>query len=309
MLHQEDLVNARQRVNPYIHQTPLLSSSFINQLTGASLFFKCENFQKTGSFKGRGATNALLKLSPDVKAVATHSSGNHGQALAWAAKRQNKKAYIVMPENAPKVKVDAVRNYGGEVIFCEANLEARETTLTEVQRKTGATFIHPYDFWDIIEGQSTAAQEIYDELSPDILCPPVGGGGLLAGSALATHYFSPSTEVIACEPQMADDAYRSFKSGERLKSHTPKTIADGLLTTLGEKNFGIIKAHVSDIITCSEEGIKAAMKLIWERMKIIVEPSGAVPLACIIEHPGYFTGKKVAIIISGGNVDLARLPF
>ena len=309
MLQKEDLVKARIRLTPFTHKTPLLQSETLNKITGAKLWFKCENFQKTGSFKARGATNALLKLSSDVKAVATHSSGNHGQALAWAAKQQGKTAYIVMPENAPEVKVNAVKHYGGEVIFCTPTLEARESTLAEVQQKTGATFIHPYDFWDIIEGQSTAAQEVYSKLQPDILCPPVGGGGLLAGSALATRYFSSSTKVIACEPKGADDAYRSFTSGSRITSHTTNTMADGLLTTLGEKNFEVIKQNVNEIITCSEESIVQAMRMLWERMKLVVEPSGAVPLATILEHKSEFKDKEVVIIISGGNVDLARLPF
>lgn len=276
------------------------------------MHFKCENLQKTGSFKARGATNSILKLNTAdaAKGVATHSSGNHGQALAWAAAQQHIKAFIVMPDNAPRVKVEAVKGYGAEVIFCEATLKAREATLANVMEKTGASFIPPYNYINTIEGQATAAYQIFDQLkSLDYLLVPVGGGGLLAGSALSAAYFSKGTSVIGCEPQEADDAYQSLHTGILQPAKRPTTIADGLRTSLGEINFGYIKKYVSDILLCSERQIVEAQKMIWERMKLVVEPSSAVPLACILNNKAQFKSKKVGVILSGGNVDLGRLPF
>lgn len=309
---KQELIDSRRRIELYINDTPILTSSMMNEMTGCEVFFKCENFQKVGAFKYRGATNAILKLSPGelAKGVATHSSGNHAQALALAAKVQGLKAYIVMPRTAPQVKVDAVKGYGAEITFCEPTLQAREDTLAQVVKRTGATEIHPFDNDDVIAGQSTAAQELLAEVDHlDIIMTPVGGGGLLSGTALAAHYFSPNTQVIAAEPEGADDAYRSFKSGILTPSIEPKTIADGLLTSLSERTFHIIQNFVKDIYTVDEEEIIQAMKLTWERMKIVIEPSSAVPIAALFKHKKALAGKRIGIIISGGNVDLEKLPF
>ncbi|WP_417609448.1 threonine ammonia-lyase [Owenweeksia hongkongensis] len=312
MIDQILIEQAHQRVASHIHNTPILTNSHINDLVGAEVFFKCENFQKTGSFKARGAMNSVLQLSDEQKkkGVATHSSGNHGQALAWAAKMAGVAAYIVMPENAPKVKVAAVKEYGAEVIFCKSTLEARETTLEKVMTEKGCTFIPPYNFDNTICGQATCAKEVFEDLqNVDFLLTPVGGGGLLSGSALSGKYFSPTTKVIGCEPELANDAYESFHSGELQPAKEPITIADGLRTSLGDINFGYIKKHVDDILLCSEEEIVNAQKLIWERMKIIIEPSSAVPVACLLKYKSHFAKAKIAVIISGGNVDLGNLPF
>ena len=309
---KSDIESAHLRIAPYIHRTPILTSSSINEILGCTIYFKCENFQKVGAFKMRGATNAICSLSHNQlkNGVATHSSGNHAQALALAAKNANTKAFIVMPSNAPAVKVAAVKGYGAKVIFCEPTLEARESGLAKVVSETGAVFIHPYDNWEIIAGQATAAKELIEDMPHcDYLMTPVGGGGLLAGSALSIHYFSSQTKVIAAEPKGADDAHRSFAKGEIIPSKNPQTIADGLLTSLGKRNFEVIQKHVDDIITCEEESISSAMKLIWERMKIIIEPSGAVPLAALMENSDHFKNQKVGVVISGGNLDIKKLPF
>ncbi len=311
-ISKEELQEAQHDLKKLIHKTSVLSSSAINTIAEADIFFKCENFQKTGSFKARGASNALIKLSPAEQklGVATHSSGNHGQALAWAAQRLGIKCWVVMPENSPAVKVAAVKSYGAVVHLCAASLPAREAGLKEVQQDTGALFIPPYNHRNIIIGQSTAAAELLaEEPQLDAIIAPVGGGGLLAGTALAAHYFSNKTKVYAGEPAAADDAYRSFYSGTLVKEHEPKTIADGLRTTLGPLNFPIIKKHVSAIYTCEEDEIIAAMRLIYERLKIVIEPSCAVPLACLLKNASPFKGQKVGIILSGGNVDLGQLPF
>jgi len=308
--NQKSIESAHKLIAEHIHQTPILTSNQLNQLFDCEMFFKCENFQKVGAFKSRGAVNAVFSLSQEKlnKGVCTHSSGNHAQALARAAALKNIAAYIVMPENAPKVKVNAVRDYGAEIFFCEASLEARENTITEVIKKTGATEIHPYDNFKIIEGQASIAKEIHEELNKlDFLIAPVGGGGLLAGTALANHFFGNNTKLIAAEPRNADDAFRSFHAGHIIPSINPNTIADGLLTSVGERNFPIIQQYVEDIFTASEESIKKAMLLIWERMKIIIEPSAALPLAIIIENPEYFRNKRIALILSGGNVDLETI--
>ena len=309
----KDIIEAAAaRIAPFVHRTPVMTSSSINSMTGMEVFMKCENFQKIGAFKYRGATNAVLTLSADEKknGVATHSSGNHAQALALAAKINKLKAYIVMPENSSSVKINAVKGYGAEVITCAPNQDARESTLAEVMRKTGATLVHPYNNYSIIAGQATAAKELIEEVKNlDIVMAPVGGGGLLSGTALSTHYFSPKYIVIAGEPANADDAYRSLQKGEMLPSVSPNTIADGLLTSLGDKTFDIIRKHVKEIIPVTEEEIIAAMRLVWERMKIIIEPSSAVPVAAAIKHKEQFKGKRIGIIISGGNVDLNKLPF
>jgi len=309
---KEIIEEAAKRIAPFVHRTPVLTSSSINAMLGAEIFFKCENFQKIGAFKYRGATNAVLLLSADEKknGVATHSSGNHAQALALAAKINKLKAYIVMPENSSAVKINAVKGYGAEVILCAPNQPARENTLADIINKTGATLIHPYNNYSIIAGQATAAKELIEEIKNfDIIIAPVGGGGLLSGTALSTHYFSPQSIVIAGEPANADDAYRSLQKGEMLPSNPPNTIADGLLTSLGDKTFEIIRKHVKEIVTVTEEEIIAAMRLVWERMKIIIEPSSAVPLAAAIKSKERFKDKRIGIIISGGNVDLNKLPF
>lgn len=307
-----DIEAAAARIRPYVHQTPVMTSEMLDGITGSRLFFKCENLQKAGAFKSRGACNAVFSLDETQikQGVATHSSGNHAQALARAAKIRGCKAYIVMPETAPAVKVAAVRNYGGEITFCRPTLASREETLQKVIERTGAAEIHPYNDYRIIAGQATAALELIRQAGPfDIIMAPVGGGGLLSGTALATRYLSPDTRVIAAEPAMADDAFRSFNSRQFVPSVNPKTIADGLLTSLGTLTFPIIIDHVERIITASEESIVIAMKLIWERMKIIIEPSSAVPLAALMEHRELFAGKKTGIILSGGNVSLEHLPW
>lgn len=301
---------AHKRIEPFIHRTPVLTCKTINALAGASLYFKCENFQKIGAFKIRGGMNATLRLTEAErsKGLCTHSSGNHAQAIAFAAREVGTKAYIVMPENSPQVKVNAVQGYGAEVHFCAANQQAREATVQQIMEKTGATFIHPYDNYEVITGQATAAKELIEDHGPfDILMAPVGGGGLLSGTALSAHYFTEGTTVFAGEPEGAADAVLSFKSGQIEKAPFINTIADGLLTTLGEKTLPIIRAHVKDILLADEDGIKAALKLVYERMKIVVEPSCVVPLAALLRNKELFAGKKVGIILSGGNIDLKKL--
>jgi threonine dehydratase len=309
---QNQIESAARRIAFGVHRTQVLESAFLNGKFQVSLFFKCENFQKVGAFKSRGAVNAVFSLDDEEakKGVATHSSGNHAQALARAAALRKIPAYIVMPENAPRVKIDAVKGYGGIVTFCRPTLEARESTLKKVIAETGAVEIHPYDNLKVIEGQATAAMELLEEHPGlDIILCPVGGGGLLSGTALSARYFSPATRVIACEPAGADDAFRSFKSGRLIPSVHPKTIADGLLTSLGEITFPIIRAFVDDIVTVKEESIIESMRLIFERMKIVVEPSAAVPLAAVLEKKVNVKGKNVGIILSGGNVDMNHLPW
>lgn len=308
-----DIIAAHKRIEPYINRTVVLTSQTINSLFSTSLFFKCENFQKAGAFKSRGAVNLVFSLSDQEakKGVCTHSSGNHAQALARAAQIRGIPSYIVMPSNAPKVKVSAVKEYGGQIRFCEPNLAARESTLLEVQKKTGAFEVHPYNNYSIIAAQASATIELIEDIDEhlDILLCPVGGGGLLSGTALGNYYFGTDTKVIACEPLGANDAYKSFKKGEIIPSINPKTIADGLLTSLGSLNFPIIQKYVNDIVTVSEDSIIRAMRLIYERMKIIIEPSSAVPLAAILENKIEVKNKNIGIILSGGNVDLNNLPF
>ncbi len=308
----EDILVAHERIKPFIHRTPVLSSVAINEITGKELFFKCENFQKAGAFKYRGAYNSILQLNEkEARAgVVTHSSGNHAGALAKAAKENGLKAYIVMPENAPEAKVKAVTGYGAEITFCEPTLEAREATCKSIQDKTGAVFIPPYNFFDVICGQGTAAIELLEEQNGlDAIITPVGGGGLLCGTAISAKSLKPNIKVFAGEPENAADAYRSFRSGKWEPSVAPNTIADGLLTSLGSLNFEIIQKHVDDIFTVQEKSIVEAMRMIWERMKIVVEPSSAVTLAAILEKKVPADLKKIGVILSGGNVDLERLPF
>ncbi len=303
------ITEAHERIKPFVHRTPILTSEAVNEIAGCSIFFKCENFQKVGAFKARGAMNAALQLTPEqrAKGIATHSSGNHAQAIARAAKILEIPAYIVMPSSAPEIKKKGVRGYGGEIFECENNLASRESTLSVVIAKTGATEIHPFNNYQVITGQATAAKELIEDAPQlDFMLAPVGGGGLLSGTLLSVKYFSPSTKVIAGEPLGADDAYRSLQSG-KIELSQSNTIADGLLTSLGDKTFPIIRDHVERIIIVTEEEIIAAMRLIWERMKIIVEPSCAVPFAAVLKEPSTFKRKKVGIILSGGNVDLQRV--
>lgn len=307
-----DIQTAYQRISEHAHRTPVLSSKQVDQKTGGQIFFKCENFQKVGAFKFRGASNAIFSLSDEEAAngVATHSSGNHAQAVALAAKLRNIPAYVVMPENAPKVKVKAVQNYGAEITFCESNLEARESTLKKVVEKTGATFIHPYDDARIIAGQGTAVMEFLEDYPDlDIIIAPVGGGGLLSGTALAAKSIKPEISVIGAEPANADDAYRSFKANELIPVKDPDTIADGLRTSLGKLPFSIITNHVDDIVTVSEDSIVEAMRYVWERLNMIIEASCAVPVAAVFDGIVDVKNKKVGIIITGGNVDLDKLPW
>jgi threonine dehydratase len=276
------------------------------------IFFKCENFQKIGAFKARGATNAVMQLDDRVlsKGVATHSSGNHAQALSWAASLRSCKAYIVMPSNSSRVKVDAVKGYGGQITFCEPTLAARESTLVKVMNETGATEIHPYNDFRIISGQATAALELIEEIPDlDLIIAPVGGGGLLSGTALSAYYFSPNTKVIGAEPEQANDAYLSFMQKKFIPSVKPDTIADGLRTSLGSITFPIILKHVDRIVTVSEPSILQAMRYIWERMKILIEPSSAVPVSALLDRKINAGNKRVGVIISGGNVDLDHLPW
>ena len=309
---QRDVQQAFDRVRPHVHQTPVLTSRLLDELSGASIFFKCENFQKMGAFKMRGAINAILQipLADRAKGVVTHSSGNFAQAVSLAAKNLGIPAYIVMPNNAPQVKKDAVVSYGGIIYESEATIAAREAMASKIQNKTGATFLHPSNHIDVILGQGTAAIELLQE-QPSLNCiiTPVGGGGLLAGSALAAKYFGSSIGVYAGEPFNADDGYRSLQSGKIEYNTTVNTIADGLRTHLGDKNFPIIKTLVTEIIRVEEQEIISAMKLLWERLKIIIEPSCAVPFAALLKDKKTFAGKKVGIILSGGNVDLTNLPF
>lgn len=306
---KQDLLSAHERIKSYIHQTPVMSSGSIDSIANCNVFFKCENFQKIGAFKARGAMNAVLNLSEEkrAKGVATHSSGNHAQALARAAKLMGTRAHIVMPRTAPVIKKKGVKAFGGEITECDPTLASREATLEEVISSTGATEIHPFNNYDVIAGQATAAMELFQEVEHtlDYLLVPVGGGGLLSGTLLAAKYFSPKTKVIAGEPAGADDTYRSLKSGQIEQSQS-NSVADGLLTTVGNKTFPIIKELVSEVITVTDNQIIEAMKLIWERIKIIVEPSCAVPFAALLKDKEKFEGKNVGIILSGGNVDLER---
>ena len=311
-MYKEDLLASLERIKPYIHRTPILTSQLLNQKAGAQIFFKCENFQKMGAFKMRGAANAILKLSEEQKAkgVVTHSSGNFAQAVSLSAKNAGVKAYIVMPSNAPEVKKEAVRSYGGEITECEPLIEARQATADKIVATTGAAFLHPSNDLDVILGQGTAGLELLeDHPDLDFLLAPVGGGGLVAGCALAAHHFGSNCKTIGGEPAEADDAYRSLKSGIIEKNETSNTIADGLRTHLGNINFPIIQKYVDTIILVTEEEIVMAMKLIWERMKIIIEPSCAVPFAAVLKEPTLFARKKIGIVLSGGNVDLKKLPF
>jgi len=307
-----DILEAHALIKPFIHRTPVLTSQSINGIVGCDLFFKCENFQKVGAFKFRGAVNAVFSLEKEaaLAGVGTHSSGNHAAALALAARMRGIEAHIVMPSNAPEVKKIAVAGYGANITYCEPTLQARETTLKKLTDELGLTVVHPYNNFKVICGQGTAALELLEEIgSADMLLCPVGGGGLLSGTAIVTKALLPGCKVIAAEPKEADDAFRSFRDGCIYPSVHPATIADGLLTSLGDLTFAVIQQNVDEIVTATEESIVAAMKMIWERMKIIVEPSSALPLAVILENREKFAGKRIGIILSGGNVELTKLPF
>lgn len=310
MITNKDIEIASIRISEYVHRTPVYTSSRINSLCECKVFFKCENLQRVGAFKFRGAINAISQLGKDklTNGVVTHSSGNHAQALSLAAKIFNIPAYIVMPENAPQIKINAVKEYGGNIIFCKPNHKARETTADEVIKNTGAYFIHPFNDDNIIAGQGTCAKEFLEQLTflLDAIIAPVGGGGLLSGTALAVKSEKNDISVFGAEPKMADDAYRSFNAGYIIPQTNPLTIADGLLTSLGDKTFEIIKAFVDDILLCEEKDIYFAMKLIFENLKMVVEPSGAVALASIIANKDKFKDKSVGVIISGGNIDITE---
>src|SRR5256885_971227 len=303
---------AHERIRPYIHRTPVLTSSRLDETSGAKLFFKCENLQKIGAFKARGATNAVFALEDVIakRGVATHSSGNHGTALARAAKLRGIPAHIVMPKNSAKVKVRAVENYGAHIVFCEPKDAAREAACADVIAKTGATLIHSFENENVVAGQGTAAVELLEDVSDlDVVMCPVGGGGLLSGMAMAAKSMRPKIKVIAVEPANADDAAQSFRAGRRIVTEKKFTIADGLRTNIGEPNFAIIQRYVDDIVTVTEGAIVSAMRTIWETMKIIIEPSAAVPYAAILERAIGVNGKRVGIILTGGNVDLDALPW
>jgi threonine dehydratase len=311
-LDLNSILAAHERIGQYVHRTPVLTSERFNEACGASLFFKCENFQKVGAFKARGATNAVFALDDETaqRGVATHSSGNHGAAVSRAAKLRGIPAHIVMPSNSAKVKIRAVESHGAQIIFCEPTEEAREATCAEVIKKTGAMLIHSFENEEVIAGQGTAALELLEDIPHlDIVICPVGGAGLLCGTAVAAKAMRPKVKVIAVEPANADDAAQSFRAGRRLVTEKKFTIADGLRTNIGEPNFAIIQRYVDDIVTVSEEAIISAMRTIWETMKIVIEPSAAVPYAAILESKIDIGGKRVGIILTGGNVDLDALPW
>ncbi len=308
----QDMLDAHERIKPYIHRTPVLTSSYFNDLVGAELFFKCENFQKAGAFKVRGASNAVFGLSDDMaeKGVATHSSGNHALSLSYAAGRRGIPCHVVMPRTAPEAKKAAVRGYGGIITECEPSTSSREEVFAEVQAKTGAEFVHPYNDPRVIAGQGTCSREFLEQTGGvDMMVAPIGGGGMISGTCLTLSHMAPEVEIIASEPEQADDAYRSFKAGHIIADDAPQTIADGLKVPLKELTWHFVSNHVTDILTASEQEIIDAMKLTWQRMKIVMEPSCAVPLATILKNKEKFKGKRVGVIITGGNVDLAKLPW
>lgn len=308
----EDVKAAHDRIRPYIHKTPVLTSTYLNDLVGAELFFKCENFQKAGAFKVRGACNAVFGLSDEMakKGVATHSSGNHALSLSYAAGRRGIPCHVVMPRTAPQAKKDAVIGYGGKITECEPSTTSREATFAEVQAATGAEFVHPYNDPRVIAGQGTCSLELMDQVEGiEAVVAPIGGGGMVSGTCLTLSNIAPSVKIYPAEPKNADDAYRSFKAGHIIADDAPETIADGLKVPLKEYTWHFVSNYVTDILTATEDEIVDAMKLTWKRMKIVMEPSCAVPLATIIKNKGLFAGKRVGVVITGGNVDLDNLPW
>lgn len=308
----DDVLEAHQRIQPYIHRTPVLTSSFLDDLTGAKLFFKCENLQKAGAFKARGASNAVFGLSEReaARGVATHSSGNHGLCLSYAAGRRGIPATVVMPRTAPEAKKAAVRGYGGTVVECEPSTSSREAVFAEVVAKSGADFVHPYNDPRVIAGQATCSKELVEDVGAlDAVVAPIGGGGMVSGSCLTLSTIAPATQIYGAEPKNADDAHRSLKVGHIVADDAPVTVADGLKVPLKDLTWHFVSRHVSDILTATEEEIVAAMRLTWQRMKIVMEPSSAVPLATILKNRELFAGKRVGVIITGGNVDLDKLPW
>ncbi len=308
----EDVLTAHRRIEPHIHRTPVLTSSFLDKLTGAQLFFKCENFQKAGAFKVRGASNAVFGLSEAdaAKGVATHSSGNHALSLSYAAGRRGIPCAVVMPRTAPQAKKDAVRGYGGTITECEPSTTSREEVFARVQAETGADFVHPYNDPRVIAGQATCSRELMEQVEGlEQVIAPIGGGGMISGTCLTLSNIAPGVEIYAAEPEQADDAYRSFKAGHIIADDAPSTVADGLKVPLKDLTWHFVQRHVTDILTATEQEIVDAMRLTWARMKIVIEPSCAVPLATILKNPDVFRGKRVGVIITGGNVDLDKLPW
>ncbi|MCP4208123.1 MAG: pyridoxal-phosphate dependent enzyme [Shimia sp.] len=308
----EDVREAHERIKPYIHNTPVLTSSYLDGLSGASLFFKCENFQKAGAFKVRGASNAVFGLSDEQakNGVATHSSGNHALSLSYAAGRRGIPCHVVMPRTAPQAKKDAVKGYGGIITECEPSTTSREATFAKVQEETGAEFVHPYNDPRVIAGQATCSLELLEQVKDlDIVVAPIGGGGMISGTCLTLSNLAPHVKIYAAEPEQADDAMRSFKAGHIIADDAPVTVADGLKVPLKENTWHFVSQFVEDVLTASEQEIIDAMKLTWQRMKIVMEPSCAVPLAVILKNPDVFAGKRVGVIVTGGNVDLDKLPW
>ncbi|GJD53583.1 L-threo-3-hydroxyaspartate ammonia-lyase [Methylobacterium crusticola] len=307
-----DVLTAHERIKPYIHRTPVLTSSFIDTLAGAELFFKCENFQKAGAFKARGASNAVFGLdaAQAAKGVATHSSGNHGSCLSYAAGRRGIPCTVVMPRTAPRAKKDAVQGYGARVVECEPSTSSREAVFAEVVAATGAEFVHPYNDPRVIAGQATCSRELIEQVAGlDAVIAPIGGGGMVSGTCLTLSNLASNIRIYGAEPEQADDAYRSFKAGHIIADDAPSTIADGLKVPLKELTWHFVRNHVTDILTASEAEIVEAMELTWKRMKILIEPSCAVPLATILKNRDVFAGKRVGVILTGGNVDLHKLPW
>ena len=308
----EDMQAARARITPHIHVTPVMTSRMLNELSGAELFFKCENFQKGGAFKARGASNAVFGLSKDqaARGVATHSSGNHGTCLSYAARQRGVPCTVVMPKTAPQAKKDAVMGYGGRVVECEPSISSRESVFSQVVAETGAEFVHPYNDPRVIAGQATCSAELIEQVEGlDAVIAPIGGGGMVSGTCLTLSSLVPRTKIYAAEPEQADDASRSFKAGHIIADDAPNTIADGLKVPLKELTWYFVRNHVADILTASEQEIVDAMKLAWKRLKIVMEPSSAVPLATILRNPRKFAGMRVGVIVTGGNVDLDKLPW
>ncbi|WP_102108231.1 beta-hydroxyaspartate dehydratase BhcB [Oceaniglobus roseus] len=308
----DDVIAAHERIRPHIHKTPVLTSSYLNELTGAELFFKCENFQKAGAFKVRGASNAVFGLPDDMleKGVATHSSGNHALSLSYAAGRRRIPCHVVMPRTAPQAKKDAVRGYGGIITECEPSTSSREAVFAKVHAETGADFVHPYNDPRVIAGQGTCSRELMEQVEGlDAVVAPIGGGGMISGTCLTLSNIAPGVEIYAAEPVNADDAARSFRAGHIIADDAPDTVADGLKVPLKELTWHFVSRHVTDVLTATEDEIVDAMQLTWKRMKIVIEASCSVPLAVILKNPEVFRGKRVGVIITGGNVDLAKLPW